>query len=208
MGPAPCRGRDVALTALAVTSVVGSYLAVRSGRIAALDARVGAVLSRPRGATVDRVVGAVTDLGSVYGAAGMAAALAGAGHRRRAVDVLGGTAIAWAGAQAINPLLGRERPYQSEAAARLVAVPAGTSWPSGHAAVTAAIATAVAPGLRPAGRLGAAAAVAFVGATRCYVGVHHPTDVVAGAGVGVLSTGAWRRLAGWWRRRPARSTTR
>jgi membrane-associated phospholipid phosphatase len=209
MAAVPDSGRPALTTALAAASVVGSYAAVRSGRLAALDARLGAALSRPRGAVVDRTVGAATDLGSVYGAVGAATALAGAGRRRLALDVLGAAAIAWSVAQAIKPLLGRERPYETAVAARLVAVPAGTSWPSGHAAVAAAIAAAVAPGLPSSARLGTTAAVGLVGASRCYVGVHHPSDVVAGVGVGVLSAAAWRRVAGWWRRRrpppPART---
>lgn len=203
----PARGRPSVTTALGLTCVMGSYLAVRSGRAAGLDARLGAALSRPRGVAVDRVVGAATDLGSVYGAVGVATALAGAGRRPLARDVLGGATVAWTVAQAIKPLLGRDRPYETEAAARLVAVPAGTSWPSGHAAVSAAIATAVAPALRPAARVGAAATVAFVGATRCYVGVHHPSDVVAGAGVGVVSVAAWRGAVRWWQDRTSRSAT-
>jgi len=60
------------------------------------------------------------------------------------------------------------------------------SFPSGHAASSAAAACvllAVAPGLAP---IWIAMAVTMA-ASRVYVGVHYPTDVLAGVGVGVLT---------------------
>jgi membrane-associated phospholipid phosphatase len=179
---------------LATAAVVGSYLVARSSRGQALEARLGARLLRPRGARVDRVVAAGTDLGSVYGAAGVATALALAGERRLARDVGGAALAAWTGAQVTKPLLGRERPYELDRAARLVAVPAGSSWPSGHAALAAAMAGAVSPTLPRAARLGVAATVGLVGLSRAYVGVHHPTDIVGGIGLGVLAAASWEAV--------------
>lgn len=180
----------------ALLAVGSSYLLARSARGQALEARVGAVLLRPHGARVDRVVAAGTDLGSVYGAAGVASALALAGERRLARDVGGAALTAWVAAQAAKPLLGRPRPYELDRAARLVAVPAGSSWPSGHAALAAAMAAAVAPALPRRARLGVAATVGLVGLSRAYVGVHHPTDVIGGIGLGVLSAAGWRATFG------------
>ena len=179
----------------ALVAVIGSYLVARSERGQALEARVGTALLRPRGARVDRVVAAGTDLGSVYGAAGVATALAVAGRGRLARDVGGAALTAWTAAQVTKPLLGRPRPYELDRMARLVAVPAGSSWPSGHAALAAAMASAVAPALPGRARLGVATTVALVGLSRAYVGVHHPTDVVGGVGLGVLSAAAWTAAA-------------
>jgi membrane-associated phospholipid phosphatase len=176
---------------IALAAVVSSYLVARSGRGQTIEARLGAALLRPRGDGVDRVVAAGTDLGSVYGAAGLTTALAIAGRGTLARDVGGAALAAWTGAQLTKPLLGRPRPYELDEAARLVAVPAGSSWPSGHAALAAAMASALAPALPRRARIGAATTVGLVGLSRAYVGVHHPSDVVGGIGLGVLAAAVW-----------------
>ncbi|WP_165403839.1 phosphatase PAP2 family protein [Egicoccus halophilus] len=185
-------------------TVVASYAAVRSGRSAALDRRAAKALAYPLGRRIDVLVAAGTDLGSVYGLAGCAAVLAATGRRRAAVDVALAGLAAWGGAQGTKPLIGRERPYVVEGADRLVAVPAGSSWPSGHVAVASAMAAALVPhvgrGRRRWLHLGSAA----VAVSRCYVGVHHFTDVVAGWGVGVLSDAAVRSTRRRWARRRER----
>lgn len=188
-------------TSLAAAVVVASLVGARSGRIDALDRRVGAHLVRPRGTTVDRAVGVGTDLGSVYGLAGVCLALAIGGHRERAVELAAAGGLAWCAAQGAKPLVGRARPYQADGATRLVAEPAGSSWPSGHAAVAAAMADTVAGRLAPGPRVLARTAALGVACSRLYVGVHHPSDVAAGAGIGVLSARAAAGLVRWRRRR-------
>jgi len=99
--------------------------------------------------------------------------------------------------------VGRERPYEAVPVPDpLVSWDVGASFPSGHAATSAAGAVILAHLLGRGGLwLGLlAAAVAF---SRVYVGVHYPLDVLAGAAVGlavgfaaVLSVRRLRRTSG------------
>ncbi len=171
---------------IGVAAVVGSYIAVRSGAADPVDARVEAALARPVPRRGDAVLGMVTDLGSSFALAGMSAGLLATGHRRLAGEVAAAGGAAWLLAQAVKPALGRTRPYQRGTAPRLVAPPAGSSWPSGHAALAAATAVALGRGAGPPAVLLAAAAVG-VGASRVAVGVHHASDVLAGWGVGLVA---------------------
>lgn len=179
---------------LLIAAVVlgGAYGAVKTGKSASLDDLAYRV-RRPLGDTADKVAAATTDLGSVYGIAGASAVLAASGRRDLAADLAGAGLTAWVVAQGLKPLLPRDRPYQLEEAARLVSEPAGTSWPSGHSAVSAAMGTVIAD--RTGNLAGAAAGTAlagYVGMSRMYVGVHHATDVLAGWGTGVLSAWIWQ----------------
>jgi membrane-associated phospholipid phosphatase len=194
---------------LAGAAIGLSYGLVRSGRSALLDDAVAGLVRRPLGAQADRVIAAATDVGSVFGLAGTAATLAATGRRGAAVDVVVSGSMAWCAAQAVKPLLDRPRPYEQGEADRLVAIPAGTSWPSGHAAVAAAMATSLADhGGRAASAVGTGM-VGFVSASRVYVGVHHATDPLAGVGIGVLCASAWRGVRGLVRRvRSANARTR
>ncbi|SOD60590.1 undecaprenyl-diphosphatase [Streptomyces zhaozhouensis] len=95
----------------------------------------------------------------------------------------------------------RERPTIDGVplARRLARAPRTSSFPSGHAASAAAFATGAA---LESGAVGAVVApvAAAVAASRVYVGVHYPADVVAGCALGV---GAALITHRWWPRRPA-----
>lgn len=190
--------RDALVAGLAVGI---SYALVRSRRAQEWDRRAGAALSRPLGPVGDRVISAATDLGSVYAITGLSTTLFVVGRRRAAVDAFGSGMTAWVVAQAIKPLVDRPRPYQADEVFRLVAEPTGASWPSGHVAVAAALSSTTADRLPRGGRWTAAVTALFVAFSRVYVGVHYLSDVVAGAGIGVLSHGMWRRIAAWIARR-------
>ena len=179
------------------------WLVARTPPLHATERGISAAMRRPLPGRGSQAIGVATDLGSSFAVAGAAATLAALGRRERAVDVAVAGGMAWAAAQAAKPLLDRPRPYESDGAARLVAVPAGSSWPSGHAAVASAMAVTLSEDARwPAPRLLGAMAT-FVAASRVHVGVHHPSDVVAGWGLGVLTANAWRLV-----RRPVRGVAR
>lgn len=177
--------------ASALGAITASYVGVRTGRAQRFDEAISSAVHRPRGRAVDVLVAAATDLGSVFGLTGTAAALFASGRRDASIDVIGSGALAWVAAQAAKPLLERPRPFLS-GIDRLVSTPAGSSWPSGHAAVAASTATAIIDHGRPGTVAASALLVSFVAASRVYVGVHHPTDPVAGAGIGVLSATLWQ----------------
>lgn len=116
------------------------------------------------------------------------ALLLAARRRRDAIFVLlaGGGAILLT--NTIKFILERPRPHGG-----LVAT-ASYSWPSGHAASSIAFYGAIAvlaardlPALpRVVIWLGLGLLTGFIGATRLYLGVHYPSDVVAGWAVGGL----------------------
>jgi undecaprenyl-diphosphatase len=86
---------------------------------------------------------------------------------------------------AVKLAVGRERPASADA---LIPLPASSSFPSSHAAMSVAAAFALSrarPELAPVWW----AAAAVMAASRVYVGAHRPGDVVAGAALGTV-TGA------------------
>lgn len=107
----------------------------------------------------------------------------------------------------LKPVVGRLRPCQEDSAlhaaieAAGVQCGSGASFPSNHAANTAAIAAATAdPGL--------AALSLVIGVDRVVLGAHHPSDVLAGWGLGAAFGYGARRLERATRaRRPAAAGT-
>jgi PAP2 superfamily protein len=81
----------------------------------------------------------------------------------------------------------RSRPFETSASDAPVAVRALESWsafPSDHAALFFALATGVLLISRPLGLLALVHAVVVITLPRLYLGLHYPTDLVAGAAIG------------------------
>lgn len=98
---------------------------------------------------------------------------------------------------AVKLFVGRQRPVSSEPGLEpLLGVPASTSFPSSHAAMSFAGATILAyfhPSLWPL-----YFSLAFVVSwTRVYAGVHYPSDVLAGTVVGLVMGGFWMLFLNW-----------
>lgn len=124
--------------------------------------------------------------------------------RRRPLDAAALAATCWSGGRVVaivKDLVGRPRP---DVADRLVTV-TSASFPSAHAANSAIVGltlTALALQGRNPRRAGMALAVplvAAIGASRVYLGVHWPTDVLAG-----WTFGACWALGWWWLTAPLR----
>jgi undecaprenyl-diphosphatase len=129
--------------------------------------------------------------------------------RRRAAIVL---AIATAGAQVLNQVLKfvfqRARPEAFFG----FPDPVTYSFPSGHAITAASFCGVLAAivavrekrrAARAAVWCAAVLAAAAIGLSRVYLGVHYPSDVVAGYAVAVVWLAALRAAYGMWRRRRA-----
>jgi undecaprenyl-diphosphatase len=181
----------------AFAAVIGSASSVRSGWARPVDAAARSFASALRTPERDAFVRVATDLGSLYAVGAVCGAFLVLGRPRRAADVALAGGAAWSAAQVAKRTLPRERPYQVAAAERLVPVPSGSSWPSGHAAVAIAMAHVLGArrGILVRGLLTTTARL--VGLSRIYVGVHHLSDVVAGHGLGVITA----RVIGLVRRR-------
>jgi undecaprenyl-diphosphatase len=129
-----------------------------------------------------------------------------AGRRHAAILVV----IAVAGAEALDQVLKltfhRARPEVFFGLTR----PGTYSFPSGHAMVSACfygvVAALASPRMRTAGQraalwIGAAAAALLIGTSRIYLGVHYPSDVIAGYAAAIVWVFSVRAGYEVWRRR-------
>jgi undecaprenyl-diphosphatase len=173
-------------------------------RVRAFDRHVFNGVAGARSTVLDDVLprlSVAANYGRLWmGVAGALALTRRADARRAAVGGLVSLGIASATANIVaKQLSGRRRPHVGPVPMirRLRRAPVTTSFPSGHSASAAAFATAASlemPALAvPLGVLAAAVVV-----SRVATGAHYPSDVVAGAAVGVGAAVVMRR----WGPRP------
>jgi undecaprenyl-diphosphatase len=181
-------------------------------RVQHLDERLMRRFRRRRWGALDGSLVAVTRAANYSRlwlaiAAGLAT-FGGRRGRRAAEDGLIAIAIAAVVANGPAKLLVRRRRPDRQFRPTLIRIPRSTSFPSGHSATAFAFATgacAELPQLAPV-LIPLAGAVAY---SRVHTGVHYPSDVVAGAAIGVGSGALAPRLASRrrWRERARRRST-
>jgi membrane-associated phospholipid phosphatase len=156
----------------------------------------GIVHRRLRARALDPVMVAATDVGTKSAAwLSVCAVLALLGNRRERKTAIA-TAAAVLSAQGVvnmllKPTFRRERPFlRGRLRSRLlVAPPQESSWPSGHAASSAAAVTTLVAAYpeRAVPLMALGLAISY---SRVYVGVHYPFDVAAGTSIGLaIGTG-------------------
>lgn len=114
---------------------------------------------------------------------GCIAALAARGDRRRAFAIAAALLASQALSLSTKRAVALPRPYVTLALTPLVAEPPRQSFPSGHAALAGILAAALGRSRR--GLAFGAAFVAYVMVSRVGLAMHHPSDVVAGATLGI-----------------------
>ncbi len=137
---------------------------------------------------LDHFMAGITHLGGVWPNSGLCLALVTfpIGSRRLGLAAL----LALAGSHLVVQLLKRQverpRPYLVLADSRVIAAPlTDYSFPSGHATASFAMATVLSMAW-PRWSVLLMALAALVGVSRTYLGHHYPSDVLAGAVIGVL----------------------
>ena len=162
----------------------------------AVDARFDALRGRP---TVDRVLygaSALGDFSLLWHMTGVARALAGPRQEKEAVRLAASLAVE---SVLINGVVKswfrRERPDWEQHRPRNIRKPRSSSFPSGHATSGFMAATLLGAGRSRRTKATWYGVAAVVAASRVHVRIHHASDVVAGATIGLGLGAAAKR---WW----------
>jgi undecaprenyl-diphosphatase len=164
------------------------------GPVARFDARVDGFLERFRGRPApDTVMSAASELGDfslIWHLVGMTRGVTSAEHARQAFAfsaLIGAESLLVN--QGIKRLFRRTRPTEAGDPRLPVRKPSTSSFPSGHASAAFFAATVLTSWDGWAWAPVWFGLAAVVGTSRAYVRIHHPSDVVGGAVVGLALGG-------------------
>ena len=107
------------------------------------------------------------------------------GRRELAVDIVAAVILASLIAELIKLLVDRQRPFEILVDANTIISASGPSFPSAHASRAFAVATLFLFSSSRRTGIVAFAIAALIAVSRVYLGVHWPSDVIAGALVGI-----------------------
>jgi undecaprenyl-diphosphatase len=191
----PLDRRRIDRAATLTAAALAVELLSSSERGTRIDRRLFHAVNRGGGTVIDRLFAGVTELGSITASAGAAGVLTASGRRRAALSGIGAAGAMWLVGQGLKRAYLRVRPYDAlpDVVRLLIGRPTGTSWPSAHPATLLAFLTVTGEelGLSRAERAAVAALAGLVAVSRVYLGVHYPSDVVAGLLLGRAVGLAW-----------------
>lgn len=175
---------DVLRLVTGTLMATGLAWSVRGGRVGPLETGIQQALNHLPGLLAPPLV-LVMQAGTLGAVAVAAGAAALARRTRLAADLLLGGGIAYVLVRGVRLLVSRARPSGLlESVLVRGAEQAGLGFPSGHGAVTAALAAVAAPWLPRPWRRAVWAIVWTVAVARVFVGAHLPYDVLGGAAIG------------------------
>lgn len=188
------RSRDLLVVAASGVAVVAGARAARDGILrdaeSRLFVRVNTVTAR-----VVVPVWAVMQVGSLGGSIATGSAVAASGRHRLGYRLAVVSAVTWLASKAVKPLAGRGRPATVVDGARVLGpASTGLGYPSGHAAIAVAMASAASPLVSRRFRPALWSVALGVGVSRIYVGAHMPLDVAGGVALGIGAERAVRLL--------------
>ena len=169
-----------------------------SKRLQRLDRRILRFM-RTRGHTpategAMKALGTAGEWGAVWAVIALAAALADDERRGRWLRAAPAGPVAVGLNYLVKLAVRRDRP-RLRGLPPLAGAPSALSFPSAHATASLAAATAMGR-VRPGARLPLYALAGALCLTRPYLGMHYPSDVLAGAALGVAIGAAWPGLRG------------
>ncbi|SEO83585.1 phosphatase PAP2 family protein [Trujillonella endophytica] len=197
---------DLVRTGLGLAVLGIGFLLARQGELSAVERDLFRLVNDLPGIVLP-AVWLVMQLGNVVAVPVLAAVAALLRRFRAARDLLVSGLLAYFAADLVKSIVGRERPGGLPVGAVLhEGSIGGIGFVSGHSAVAAALATAVAPYLNRRGRRLAWTLAWGVALARVYVGAHLPLDVLGGLALGWAIGSAVHLVFGIPRRtvRPAR----